>query len=135
MKHPKRVLCVEDNADSFLLLKLLLRDSTNVTYEVQGVQTAAEALACLKQQDYDLVILDWFCEEEMGVDLCQKLRQFNQTTPVLFYSVEARQSSREKALAAGAQEFLLKPDDLPRLIETIDRLALGEHSGAASAES
>ncbi len=47
--------------------------------------------------------------------LCRHIRQMDKTTPILFFSAMARPADQNVAIAAGASEYLVKPDDLDRL--------------------
>lgn len=109
-----------------MLLSLMLREAARSVYEVSYASTMAEGLASLRQRQYDLVIVDWYYEDGTGVALCRQIREFDQTTPILFYSGETRLASKEAARQAGAQMYLVKPDDLTWLVETIERLVHGE---------
>jgi DNA-binding response OmpR family regulator len=122
----KRVLYVDDDADALVLLRLMLREATSASFEVWCARTAAESLAELRQRHYDLVILSSYYEDGSGVELCRQIREFGLSTPILFYSGEARLAYKEAALQAGAQAYAVKPDDLPRLIEMIEGLVHGE---------
>jgi DNA-binding response OmpR family regulator len=126
MKPPRQVLYVDDDADALMLLSLMLREAARSVYEVSYASTMAEGLASLRQRQYDLVIVDWYYEDGTGVALCRQIREFDQTTPILFYSGETRLASKEAARQAGAQMYLVKPDDLTWLVETIERLVHGE---------
>lgn len=57
-----------------------------------------------------------------GIELCKKLREFDATTPIIFYSGAAYESDKREAFASGAQAYLTKPTDTKTLIETVARL-------------
>lgn len=103
----KRILCVADE-DSCDLVAAIMGYKA---YKVERVTTAKEGLAKARQGNYDLILLDLHLEDDSGVNLCQKIRQFDANTPILFYSAEARESKIKEAIAAGAQGFLVKPVD------------------------
>ena len=124
----KQILYVDDDADAPLLLRLMLREATLGQYQISCARTVTEGLGKLQQQPYDLVVLSWFYEDGDGIDLCRQIRQAGVRTPILFYSGEARAVYKELALQSGAQAYLVKPDDLARLVETIEQLAHGERS-------
>lgn len=114
------ILCVDDDDDFCELISLMLSLEDD-SYAVTAVSTAREALALTESQSFDLYILDYALPEMTGVELCRKIRQTDSQTPILFYSAMAREIDRKKALAAGATEYLVKPNDLERLTETVKR--------------
>jgi DNA-binding response OmpR family regulator len=57
-----------------------------------------------------------------GTDLCEALRKFDETTPILFYSGAAYEKDKEAARLAGAQGYLVKPADFDQLIAEVARL-------------
>ena len=103
----KHILCIDD-ADSCELVAAIMG---KLEYKVERVTTAKEGLEKVQQGKYDLILLDLHLEDESGVNLCRKIRQFDANTPILFYSAEARESKIKEAMAAGAQGFLVKPVD------------------------
>jgi DNA-binding response OmpR family regulator len=60
-----------------------------------------------------------------GPELTRDIREFNQTTPILFYSGAAYEADKQTAFDAGAQGYLIKPIGIERLVEEIDRLIKG----------
>ena len=54
--------------------------------------------------------------------MCEQLREFDQHTPVLFYSGAAYETDRERALLSGAQGYLVKPIDGDELVAEVLRL-------------
>jgi CheY-like chemotaxis protein len=113
----KRILCVDDDEDACILLKIVLSDLQVVT-----ANTIAGALALAHDERFDLYLLDFFLPDGTGINLCQLIRQFDQKTPLLFYSADAYPASREKALQAGAQDYLIKPVEPSLLREVVLRL-------------
>lgn len=127
------ILFVDDDQDSCEMIGLLLHFADD-SYAVTAVSTAQKALALMESQSVDLYILDYALPEMAGVELCRRIRQTDLQTPILFYSGMAREVDRDEAMAAGATEYLVKPNDLDRLEETVKRL-LNENSSISRSDS
>lgn len=118
IKKP-RVLYIEDHDDTRELVTLLL---TQRDYEVITGATIAGGMALAGTQKFDLYLLDSWLPDGSGLELCQKIREFDQTTPILFYSAAAYASDHDLALQSGAQAYLIKPSqpsDLCRLVKEL----------------
>lgn len=110
----KRILVVDDQADLRLLIRLSLRSLG----EVVQACSAEQALAMIGAQLADLVVLD-VClgQGQSGLDLCRKLRADQRTRgmAIALLSANGQQSDIAAGLAAGADEYIVKPfspDDL-----------------------
>lgn len=117
--HPKRILCIEDE-DNGLLLKKLLSDN----YEVITASTVAEGRQLAQEGGFDLILLEGWLPDGDGVDLCRQIRQLNPHIPILFYSSLAYEADRQQGLSAGAQVYLIMPNDLERLLPTVTQLII-----------
>lgn len=109
-----RVLCVEDDEDTRYLLELLLCE-----HEVTTASTADEGLALARCENFDLYVLDYWMG---GLELCRRLRASDPKTPLIFFTAEAHEAERQKALAAGADAYLIKPNDLELLAYRVKQL-------------
>jgi DNA-binding response OmpR family regulator len=120
MSTPKgRILCTEDDADTCELIRLILRADG---YEVITTQSSANALELAHSQAFDLYLVDTRLPGMSGPELTAKLREFDTTTPVLFYSGAGYERDKEKAREAGAQGYLVKPVRGEDLILEVTRL-------------
>lgn len=119
MRLTPNVLYVEDDADTRELMALLLQTEG---YQVVLAESCEEALLLARVMRFDLIIMDNWMPGGSGVELCQKLREFDPTTPVIFYSGAAYERDKHEALVSGAQAYLTKPTDNDILIETVARL-------------
>lgn len=117
--HQKRVLCVEDDVDTYAMISSLL---ALVNCEVTGAGTAAEARDKIRTEHFDLYILDNWLPGGSGVELCGEIRERDSSTPIMFYTGAAYDSEREQAIAAGAQAYLVKPSDVAQLVEIVKQL-------------
>ncbi len=104
------VLYVEDHDDTRILMtKMLERAGFRVT-------TADCGEECLRAagggRRFDLYLLDYTFPDASGVTICEALRKLDPDAPILFYSGRAMPEEKEAALGAGAQDYLIKPDDL-----------------------
>ena|SRR5687768_7934674 len=118
-----RVLYIEDHEDTRELVTLLLSQKS---YEVVTGSTIESGIALATTEDFDLYLLDSWLPDGSGLELCQKIRQFDQKTPILFYSAAAYASDHEMALKCGAQAYLIKPSqpsDLCRLVSDLSENA------------
>ena len=104
--HTGRILCADDNPDTRDLVFAMLQAGG---HDVICVETCAEALDLLKREKFDLVVLDNWMPEITGTELTRRIREFDKTTPILFYSAAAYEADKHAALGAGAQGYLTKP--------------------------
>lgn len=116
MRPLKRVLCVARNDDTCFLISNLLRQAD---YEVVTASSAEQALSLVGPGHFSLYVLGKRYSDRSMIDLCRRIRERDSQTPVIFYSGDAHPSSREEALAAGAQAYILEPY-LNELLETVD---------------
>lgn len=114
----RRILCADDNDDTCFMLSALLTQSN---YETKSASTVAETLRLAQSEGFDLYMLDNIFPDGTGIELCRKLRAFDPSTPILFYSGAAFESDKQQAIAAGAQAYLTKPS-IDGLVETITNL-------------
>lgn len=118
--HPC-ILCVDDDPDSYELMRHLL-NCVEENYDLTTNSSAASILNLITAQWFDLYILDYQLREANGIEICRQIRRINAATPILFFTGMARAIDRETAMTAGASEYLIKPNDLDRLAETVKRL-------------
>jgi two-component system cell cycle response regulator DivK len=119
-----KVLYVEDNDDNIYMLQnrlkragftvLIARDGA------EGVAMAAAELPALILMDMGLPVLD-------GSEATKQIKAAPETKhiPVIALTANAMTGDKEKALAAGCDDFDTKPVDLPRLLDKIQALVPG----------
>ncbi|MBR7618049.1 response regulator [Phenylobacterium sp. 20VBR1] len=101
-----RVLLVEDNAINALLARTLLaREGCKVDHAGGG----EDAMAALKVGRYDLILMDMRMPGMSGLDATRALRAAGLDTPVVALTANAFEDDRHACLAAGMNDFLVKP--------------------------
>jgi CheY-like chemotaxis protein len=116
-----RLLLVEDNElNRDMLSRRLHRAGYTTLIAVDG----AEALAIIESEQPALVLLDMNLPVINGWSVCQKVRANPElaATPIIALTAHAMSEDREKALAAGCDDYATKPIDFPALIAKIRKL-------------
>lgn len=116
-----RVLLVEDNPINALLARTLLKREGA---EVDRAASGQEALAAVAAATYDLILMDLRMPDLSGVEVSRQLRARGVTTPIAALTADAFEDDRRAALAAGMNDFLVKP-----LTETALRAVLARWVG------
>ena len=116
---PPRILFVDDHQDTLDLFVIAL---SQANYETVTATTIERALAETKAQHFDLLVLDSWLADGSGVDLCRRIRELDQTTPILFCSGLAYEKNKIEALNAGAQGYLVKPVSISDLYANVREL-------------
>jgi two-component system, OmpR family, phosphate regulon response regulator OmpR len=114
----KRVLCVEDDADTRDMLKTMLGFSD---FEAVAAPDADAALRLMGRERFSLYVLDGGLRGGKGPSLCERIRAADARTPIVIFSGHASASDVEAGMRAGANVYLVKPDS-SELVPTITRL-------------
>ena len=122
-----RVLCVDDDEDTRVMLSTLLKFAL---IEAKAVGTAAQALSSIQAERFDLYLLDSRLPEIDGFELCRRMRAFDQHTPILFFSGAACETDKQNGIEAGANAYVVKPD-LDGLVRGIKRFVAQPESPTA----
>jgi DNA-binding response OmpR family regulator len=118
-KKSFRVLYVEDHADTRELVTLVLEQKS---YEVVTESTIEKGVALAGSEHFDLYLLDSWLPDGSGVELCRRIREFDNVTPILFYSAAAYEMDRAEAIRSGAQAYLVKPSHPGELCSLVTSL-------------
>ncbi len=113
-----RLLVVEDEPD---LLAGLLRALRKDGYAVDAAADGEEGLHKAISTDYDAIILDVMLPALDGWELLARLRQ-TKSTPVLMLTARDSSADRVRGLDGGADDYLVKPFDLPELLARLRAL-------------
>jgi CheY-like chemotaxis protein len=118
----KRVLVVEDNLDTYELVRLILEKYGYETFLAANGRDGVDA--ALKQKP-DLIIMDMAMPEMDGWTATEKIKTDPSMKSIPLVALTARVTApeRARALEAGCDEFLTKPIDLNELVDTVNRWA------------
>ena len=123
-----RVLYVEDNCDSFEMLKVML-DLSQI--EVDCAVSVGDAITRARSERFDLYLLDSGLPDGNGFNLCRTLRSVDPEIPVLFYSGHAHPEEIQMGMAAGASGYITKPNS-DKLATTIIELVTARRERSPS---
>jgi DNA-binding response OmpR family regulator len=121
LSRKRRILCADDHADTTFLLRTIFEKEG---YEVRTAQSVAESMTLAKFERFDLFLLDQNFPDGTGIRLCCGLHDLHPHIPILFFSGAASEPERQRGIKAGAQAYLIKPNDLGKLRETVKELVV-----------
>jgi len=119
-----KILLVEDNEmNRDMLSRRLVRNGFEIVMAVNG----QEGLDLASSENPDLILLDMSLPIIDGWEAARRLKANAATSkiPVIALTAHAMVQDKEKALAAGCDDFDTKPVELPRLLEKISSLLNG----------
>ena len=127
MKRPNILVVDDETAIADTILYALQSEGMTVQHELTGTG----ALLALKQNVFDLAILDVGLPDMSGFDLCRKIRHFSEI-PIIFLTARAGEIDTVVGLELGADDYMTKPFS-PRELATRVRVVLrrGRKEGIA----
>src|SRR5271155_811035 len=128
MAEQARILVVDDEP---AVQSALSRALTMEQYEVAQAADGQEALECLGAAPYEAVILDIAMPRVDGLEVCRRLREGGDGTPVLMLTARGEVDDRVAGLDVGADDYLVKPFALRELLARVRALLrrAGEEDG------
>jgi len=113
-----RILIVEDEPD---LLRSLAQAVREEGYAVDTANDGEDGLFKAKGYDYDAIVLDVMLPKLDGWEILKRLRK-TKKTPVLMLTARDQSRDRVKGLDTGADDYMVKPFDLPELFARVRAL-------------
>jgi two-component system, OmpR family, response regulator len=111
-----RVLLVDDEDNLRSMLDAALRHSG---FDVHPVANGRDAIEAAATVDPDLIVLDVMLPDLDGFDVCKRLRQTGDRTPVLFLTARDATEDKVRGLTLGGDDYLVKPFSLEELVARI----------------
>jgi two-component system, cell cycle response regulator DivK len=117
-----KILYVEDNDDNVYMLKMRLELLGD--FEVLAAEDGEKGCEIALRERPDIILMDLEMPVIDGWEATRRLKGDPQThdIPVIALSAHALAGEREKAIAAGCDEFDTKPIEFERLVATVRRL-------------
>lgn len=112
----KKILLVEDEQEIADIVKLHLEDlALEVTHAADGIRGLTLAL----KNEWDLVMLDLSLPQVDGLTICEQVRKFNPTTPIILVTARTSEAERVTGFDSGADDYITKPFSITELIARV----------------
>jgi len=120
-----RILLVEDSPDTKALISFLL---SRAGAEVQGVENGQAAVAAAlsasaRGMSFDIILMDMQMPVMDGREATERLRRNGYDRPIIAFTAQAIEYTREKCLRAGCDDYITKPFRSHELIDLVARYA------------
>ena len=115
-----RVAALDDDATQ---LELIQRTLASMGHDCHGFTDSRSYLRSLRRESYDLLVLDWQLPDINGLEVLRWAREnLNERVPVLFITNRSAEADVIEGLAAGADDFMVKPIRVGELIARVKAL-------------
>ncbi|MQY80151.1 MAG: response regulator [Bacteroidetes bacterium] len=115
----KTILVVEDEDANYFLIETLLR---KYNPKIIRARDGLDAIRVTQSQDNpDLILMDIRLPGLNGIESTRKIREFNPKVPIIAQTAYAFPEDKEKAIAAGCNDFITKPINHDQLIKKINK--------------
>jgi len=91
-------------------------------YEVTTVDNGPAVIKAVKNEYFDLILLDIMLPDMDGITVCETIRMQHNDVPILFLSARNSSADRVEGLKKGGDDYLTKPFNLEELLLRVDKL-------------
>ena len=120
----RSVLVLEDDPVYIEFLADLISQSGINLRQFKHTTTLRETKQALKEQAFDVALIDLHVPDSAGLDTLTQIREQFPDLPIVVLTAQQETDYEEQALKAGAQEYLLKEEALPRLLVRVMNYAI-----------
>lgn len=89
-------------------------------YTVKLVSDGAAVISTIEQDNFDIILLDWRMPEMTGLQVCTKIREIGNKTPIILLTALSDVSNKIDALKAGADDYITKPFSIEEVFARIE---------------
>jgi DNA-binding response OmpR family regulator len=117
----KYILIVDDAPNIVLSLEFLMKKEG---YDVHSVSNGEEAMEAIAEKVPDMILLDVMMPRKDGYEVCQELRANPdwENIKIIMLTAKGRDVEREKGLALGADDYVIKPFATQELVNKVKTL-------------
>lgn len=126
-----KIIVIDDDTAVTDLLSVLL---SSHGFDVRVTNNSTEGMGMIREEEFDLVILDLMMPEMDGWEICKEVRSFSQV-PIIVLSALNDPSMVASVLDAGADDYLTKPTPSRILVAHINRLTRRNGTAPLSAST
>ncbi|HOZ77289.1 MAG TPA: response regulator [Ferruginibacter sp.] len=116
MNAKENIVILDDDEDIGQMLKMMLEFKN---YNVTLINRVDKIIPALKSQQYQLLILDMLIAGDNGCDLCRALKKNEALSPLPVLMFSALPDGKNKAMDAGADDFIAKPFDMESMLSKV----------------
>lgn len=113
-----KILIIEDEEPIRRVLVRILTDEDS-SFEIHEASDGKKGLDLIKNDSYDLVLCDIKMPKVDGIELLQRTRKTNSTVPFIMLTGHGNIETAVESMKLGAYDFISKPPDLNRLINSV----------------
>lgn len=106
-----KILVVDDELAIVKMLSSYFTDKYQIFRAING----KTALKTIKQENIDIILLDWMLPDISGINVLSKIRIGGNNTPVIMLTAKGTEEDKLKAFECGADDYMVKPFSLAEL--------------------
>ena len=123
----QKILIVEDDPDICDLIEIHLND---IGYDLDRASDGEAGMAKIKQDDYELIILDLMLPKLGGLEVCKQTREINKQIPIVMLTSKSEELDKVLGLELGADDYITKPFSVRELTARVRALLRRAGAGA-----
>jgi two-component system, cell cycle sensor histidine kinase and response regulator CckA len=119
-----KILLIEDSSGDAYLIEDHLDEFANFLYELSNVGTLNEALSVLKEQPFDVILLDLILPDSYGINTFLSVHNQNPLIPIIILTELVDEAIGSYSVEKGAKDFLVKGKTEDRLVQSISACSI-----------
>lgn len=124
MKKDIKILMIDDDEEDFIIMNDIITEIDGPKYTLEWVSSYREGLKILLEKRHDLYFVDFFLGANTGLDLIYEAQKSGCDKPLIILTGQSDFMADNKALDAGATDYLVKSELSSRSLETTIRYAI-----------
>ncbi|MFW5686761.1 MAG: response regulator, partial [Halanaerobium sp.] len=104
----KKILLIEDDSQIARFVELELEHEG---YKLEKFDNGYDGINSLKENDYDLLLLDIMLPGLNGIEVCSRIRKFSDI-PIIMLTAKSELEDKVEGLDTGADDYLTKPFEI-----------------------